>query len=132
MGIDIGGPVGTEIERQHRAFYGVRAVILRREITGPPSHHHAFIQRSTVVDAVWASQSSDAGPLEGWGTDRSRSAVGMDGIEEENGGWPPHLHFQLSRVEPVGCDLPGVVNREEHAQALIDYPDPRLVLGPIY
>jgi len=54
------------------------------------------------------------------------------GKKHENGGWEPHVHFQLSLVEPVVPDLPGVVARADREQALIDYPDPRLVLGALY
>ena len=54
------------------------------------------------------------------------------GDYHENGGWEPHLHFQLSLVEPTTHDLPGVVSPLEREQALRDYPDPRLVLGPLY
>ena len=54
------------------------------------------------------------------------------GDKHENGGWEPHLHFQLSLVEPKTHDLPGVVAPEDREQALLDYPDPRLVLGPLY
>jgi len=35
-------------------------------------------------------------------------------------------------VEPTTHDLPGVVSPLEREQALRDYPDPRLVLGPLY
>ena len=54
------------------------------------------------------------------------------GSEEVNGGWKPHLHLQLSWQEPEGNDMPGVVTIEDREQALLTYPDPRLVLGPIY
>ena len=54
------------------------------------------------------------------------------GAFEENGGWDPHLHFQLSLIEPETHDMPGVVAPEDRDQALRDYPDPRLVLGPLY
>ena len=54
------------------------------------------------------------------------------GDKDENGGWDPHLHFQLSLIEPETHDMPGVVSPEDREQALRDYPDPRLVLGPIY
>jgi len=54
------------------------------------------------------------------------------GAEDENGGWPSHLHFQLSFREPTTHDLPGVVTLSERDQALLDFPDPRLVLGPLY
>ena len=51
----------------------------------------------------------------------------------ENGGWPiPHVHFQLSVKEPATHDMPGVVSAEQRDDARRDYPDPRLVLGPLY
>lgn len=49
-----------------------------------------------------------------------------------NGGWEPHLHFQLSVEDPGEADMPGVVSEEDHRQALERYPDPRLVLGDLY
>lgn len=45
------------------------------------------------------------------------------------GGWPPHVHFQLSWEEPETHDMPGVVSNTQHASALRTYPDPRIVLG---
>lgn len=54
------------------------------------------------------------------------------GSEEVNGGWAPHLHFQLSRDDPGKADMPGVVGDENHEKALNTYPDPRLVVGPLY
>ena len=54
------------------------------------------------------------------------------GDKHENGGWESHLHFQLSIIEPKTHDMPGVIDPNEREMALINYPDPRLVLGPIY
>ena len=54
------------------------------------------------------------------------------GGAHENGGWVPHLHFQLSRERPPVPDLPGVVAPEDHEHALRMYPDPQLVLGRLY
>ena len=58
--------------------------------------------------------------------------IGFFGDESENGGWEPHLHFQLSVIEPETHDLPGVVSMEDRESALRKFPDPRLVLGPLY
>jgi murein DD-endopeptidase MepM/ murein hydrolase activator NlpD len=58
--------------------------------------------------------------------------VGWLGEKQENGGWNPHLHFQLTLIEPTVCDLPGVVREKDRAEAICIYPDPRLVLGPLY
>lgn len=54
------------------------------------------------------------------------------GNSEVNGGWAPHLHFQLSTEDPGEADMPGVVAEEDRTQALEKYPDPRLVLGDLY
>ena len=54
------------------------------------------------------------------------------GDKHENGGWESHLHFQLSINEPETHDMPGVVDPQNRDEALENYPDPRLVLGPIY
>lgn len=54
------------------------------------------------------------------------------GTEEVNGGWAPHLHFQISTEDPGEADMPGVVADEEHEQALQKYPDPRIVMGELY
>lgn len=60
----------------------------------------------------------EAGELAGW-----------LGNEEENGNWPPHLHYQLSRADPGKPDMPGVVSEEEREEALKLYPDPEEVFG---
>jgi murein DD-endopeptidase MepM/ murein hydrolase activator NlpD len=54
------------------------------------------------------------------------------GDQDVNGGWVPHLHFQLSREDPGEADMPGVVAEEDREEALATYPDPRLILGDLY
>lgn len=54
------------------------------------------------------------------------------GAEHENGGWFPHVHFQLSFLRPVNCDMPGVTSKNDLVKSLELYPDPRLVLGNLY
>lgn len=54
------------------------------------------------------------------------------GTAAVNGGWAPHLHFQLSVEDPGEADMPGVVADGERDRALGVYPDPRQVLGNIY
>lgn len=58
--------------------------------------------------------------------------LGTVGTMSENGGWNPHLHFQLSRMVPTTHDLPGVVKKEEREWARHMFPDPRAILGPLY
>ena len=58
--------------------------------------------------------------------------IGAMGDEHENGGWPPHVHIQLSLIEPEVPDLEGVVTPEHREDALKRYPDPRNILGRLY
>ena len=63
---------------------------------------------------------------------RAGQIIGWVGGRSENGGWHPHLHFQLSQIKPEDGDLPGVVTDAERDQALVTFPDPRWVLGPLH
>ena len=132
MGIDIGGPVGTPCmafadgEVSHFGYnpepgdYG-NVVITQHNIGGVSVwalYGHmdaASIKEKTIGQKVSAGEE-----------------IAWFGNYAENGGWEPHLHFQLSLVEPKTHDLPGVVAPDDREQALLDYPDPRLVLGPLY
>lgn len=58
--------------------------------------------------------------------------VGRLGDEAENGGWIPHLHYQLSVNDPGEADMPGVVSDKEHAEALKKYPDPFSIFGKAF
>ena len=132
MGIDIGGPTGTPCmafmdgEISHFGYnpaagdYG-NVVITKHEIG------------SALVWALYGHL--DAASIEGKRIGQKIEAgevIAWFGDFDENGGWEPHLHFQLSLVEPETHDLPGVVASEDREKALRDYPDPRLVLGPLY
>ena len=54
------------------------------------------------------------------------------GTKAENGGWNPHLHFQLSYPQPETYDLPGVVSKNKLEWAKRVFPDPQMVLGSLY
>jgi len=48
---------------------------------------------------------------------------------EENGHWPPHLHFQLMfNMEGMAGDYPGVARFSEKEKCLQNIPDPNLIL----
>ena len=132
MGIDIGGPVGTPCmafadgEVSHFGYnqepgdYG-NVVITQHDIGGTSVWALYGHMDAASIKGKTVGQKVSAGEVIAWFGDR-----------HENGGWEPHLHFQLSLVEPETHDLPGVVAPEDREQALLDYPDPRLVLGPLY
>ena len=58
--------------------------------------------------------------------------LGAFGHEYENGGWAPHVHFQVSLIPPATHDMPGVVSAAQRARARLEYPDPRLIAGMLY
>ena len=132
IGIDIGAPVGTpcmafdEGEISHFGYnaadgdYGY--VIITKHIVG-----------EIPIWALYGHLSADSIKGKKIGQKISRGEViCWMGDRDENGGWESHLHFQLSINEPETHDMPGVVNPENRKTALEKYPDPRLVLGPIY
>lgn len=52
------------------------------------------------------------------------------GSPEVNGGWTPHLHFQIvTDLLNLGCDFPGVARPTHRNVWLSLCPDPNLVLG---
>lgn len=62
---------------------------------------------------------------------RAGEEIGRLGRFDENGNWPPHLHFQISLADPGEADMPGVVAVEAAEAASLVYPDPRTLLGPL-
>lgn len=132
LGIDLGGPIGTPV---FAAFAGVIAqlgympekgdygnvLITEHEIQG----HRLWMLfghlSGTCIESLKLGQEIQAGEL-----------LGHLGAFHENGGWPSHLHFQLSYRRPVTHDLPGVCSLKEREESLAEFPDPRLVLGPLY
>lgn len=156
MGIDIGGPVGTPVHsfwegtvysfgyNSAEGDYG-HTVIIKHVLDGVELYAlHGHLSAASIAGKVY-DQPIQAGEILGWIGDR-----------HENGGWNPHLHFQLSLLPPGeeslpgatepylivskeqalrgerSFDIPGVVSDTDHESALRIYLDPRLVMGPIY
>lgn len=71
--------------------------------------------------------------LEGLGRDktvRRGEPIGRIGVAEVNGGWPPHLHFQLiGDLLGHAGDFPGVGTASRRAVWLSLCPDPNVLLG---
>ncbi len=132
VGIDIGAPAGTEI----RSFYAGKILYLADN--SAPGDYGPTLVTSHQLDGVelfslWGHLHRES--LLTWHEGDSFTAgdlLAKVGTITENGGWPPHLHFQLSLERPMGADLPGVVSEQDLTSALQKYPDPRLVLGPLY
>ena len=132
VGIDIGAPVGEPIHafgpgvvhslgiNDEDGSYGP-TIIVKHELEGKPIwalYGHLSMES---LEMVSGGMKIDEGQV-----------IATVGDKSVNGGWDPHLHFQLSWKEPEVNDMPGVVKRSDREEALALYPDPRLVLGPIY
>lgn len=132
VGIDIGAPVETPV---HAFWDGTIFLFGYNDLPGDYGHviitHHVLGGVSLWALYGHLSAQSIVGLRKGQPI-RSGEVLGAVGSEEENGGWPPHLHFQLSYVEPETHDMPGVVAPAERESALKTYPDPQLVLGRLY
>lgn len=132
IGLDIGGPVGTPVFAPEDGFvhsFGYNAAA--------GDYGHVVVLESVVGDAtVWMlfghlDAATSAFKRQGQHVSRGER-IGAMGAKHENGGWLPHLHFQLALVEPATHDMPGVVSVAQRERALADYPDPRLVAGDLY
>jgi len=132
VGIDIGAPVGTDV---HAFAPGWIECFGYNPADGDYGHTIVTGHRIDGVEIFALYGHLDARSTTGKlaGEEIAIGAViGHVGAEHENGGWPPHVHFQLAWQRPASHDMPGVVTAKELSQALQDYPDPRLVLGPLY
>lgn len=132
VGIDLAAPVGVAVHafadgRVHRLGYNPAAgdygytVVTEHEVEGRAlfALHGHLSARS--CEGLRVGGEIQRGEVFAWIGDR-----------HENGGWNPHLHFQLSWEPPETHDMPGVVRFEERDEALRKFPDPRCVLGPLY
>jgi murein DD-endopeptidase MepM/ murein hydrolase activator NlpD len=132
MGIDLGGPAGIAVHafadgvvlhagtNPAPGDYGPTLVTEHALPGGPLWALHGHLSPASLAHSPVGRRFA-AGAVLGW-----------LGEPADNGGWPPHLHFQLSVERPDTHDLPGVVTRAERAAARARFPDPRRVLGPIY
>ena len=132
MGIDIGAPAGTPV----KSFYDGE-IFLFKYNDQKLDYGYTIITKHQFkgqnIYALYGHLSNSSLKNKKIGQKiYSGEVLAYLGSEEENGGWPPHVHFQLSLIEPKECDLPGVVSEQNHDIALKIFPDPRMVLGKIY
>ncbi len=144
VGIDLGGPVGTPIYAFSDGVIHSFGVNPEDGSYGPTIITQHIVQLPESIGSVIMGPKIKLWALHGHLSIESLDGLkigqkiikgqelGKIGNERENGGWPPHLHFQLCLIKPLVNDLPGVVKLIERDEALEKYPDPRLVLGELY
>jgi murein DD-endopeptidase MepM/ murein hydrolase activator NlpD len=132
VGVDIAAPVGTPVH----AFASGK-VFLFDYNSARGDYGYTLITEHFIEEQKFyalfghLNQKSIETKSRGQAFDRG-DVIAWLGDKHENGGWNPHLHFQLCLVTPSKADLPGVVNQKDLKQALEIYPDPRLILGALY
>jgi murein DD-endopeptidase MepM/ murein hydrolase activator NlpD len=138
LGIDLGGPCGTKV-------YAFDDGVVHSVGYNPEygDYGHVIVIQHTLPSGVqiWAlyghlDQSTlvrRRRRIRAGMTVKKGAVIGRLGDCHENGGWEaPHVHFQLSMSPPETHDMPGASSVEDRPKALLQYPDPRLILGPIY
>ncbi|RYZ19369.1 MAG: peptidase M23 [Chitinophagaceae bacterium] len=130
LGIDIWGPAGTPVFAPldgtvHSVaindFFGDYGgtVILRHEVNGVVFH--------TLYGHL--SHDSTKGKAAGQGI-AAGTQIATFGIPEENGQWPPHLHFQvIINMQGKKGDYHGVCRYSQREQWLENCPDADVILG---
>ena len=132
MGLDIGAPIKTAV----KSFYVGEIFLfaynkLKLDYGYTIITKHRFGNQNMYALYGHLSESSIKDKKIGQKFDPGET-LGFLGNKQENGGWPPHVHFQLSLIKPNECNLPGVVSKKDHKLAQKIFPDPRLVLGELY
>ncbi len=130
LGIDIWGPAGTPVYaplggmvhsykfNDNFGDYGATIILLHQleTISFYTLYGHLSLEDlSKVQEGAYISRGQ---------------VVGHFGKPEENGHWPPHLHFQvIEDIEFKEGDYPGVCKPSEAAYYLLNCPDPTPLLG---
>lgn len=132
MGIDIWVPAGTPVH----AFADGK-ILSARDNANPGDYGPTIVTEHKLgqmtIYALFGHLTRESLHKVVGGKPLHRGEVFTEvGDVQENGGWLPHLHFQLSLERPAEPDMPGVVSEEDHAEALTKWPDPQLVLGRLY
>ncbi len=130
LGIDIWGDAGTVVMAPLDGLVHSFAFNNRAGDYGP-----AVILRHEMDELVFYTlyghlSVSDLDHLQEGLFIKAGDSIGHLGVLEENGQWPPHLHFQLIRdMEGMKGDYHGVCKQSEREHYLANCPDPDLLLG---
>ncbi len=128
LGIDIWGPAGTLVFaplggmvhsfafNDNDGDYGA-TIILLHQLEGIPFYTlygHLRLADLALTAGSYISRGQEFGHF---------------GQPNENGHWPPHLHFQIIRdMELYEGDYPGVCRFSEREKYLSNCPDPLLII----
>ena len=131
LGVDLFADAGTEVrapldgivsivhKNSERLNYG-HLVILRHETNQGDALYTLYGHLAARThDHLRVGQSVSAGETIAW-----------LGVQSENGGWPPHLHFQIILdLLDLGADFPGVGHASKSDVWAALSPDPNRILS---
>ncbi len=129
LGIDVWGAYGTPVFtplggvihsfafNNNYGDYGA-TIILQHDLEGIRFHtlygHVSLKDINGLIEGAYISHGEELAHF---------------GAPEENGGWPPHLHFQvIQNMELMQGDYPGVCKYSEREKYLLNCPDPNGIL----
>jgi murein DD-endopeptidase MepM/ murein hydrolase activator NlpD len=126
LGIDIWAPTGTKIYMPEDGIihssrfnsnyldYGATIIIkLTKEINSAEYLLLGHLSKSSIENIILGN------PM------KKGAQIALLGSEDENGGWPPHLHLQLIRnLQGKKGDYPGLCSEEELPFYSNNCPDP--------
>ena len=144
VGLDIGAPIGTEVFafadgevysmgiNPEAGSYGP-TIITQHELRLPNAVGSSVLSERVKLWVLHGHLSTESLAMVEVGESIiAGQVIATIGNEQETGGWPPHIHIQISLERPVDNDLPGVVKLCDRDDALKKYPDPRLIVGQVY
>ncbi len=132
IGIDIAAPIDTPVHAFDDGIIFIQGYnSLPQDYGGTIITKHRFEDKDLFVLHGHLSFRSLELHKEGERFQKG-DVIGYVGNKDENGGWNPHLHIQLSWKKPETFDMPGVVSLIDRKKALLTYPDPQLILGQLY
>ncbi len=131
LGVDVFAPAGTPICTPSQAV--VRTVDYRHaagDYGGVVVLEHRTPQQQPFFTLYGHLARSVAARLKPGQTIAEGEAFAELGAEEDNGGWPPHLHFQLGLLAwGPDCDWPGVADPDDLETAEALFPNPAALLN---
>jgi len=129
LGVDIWAPAGTSVyaplngiihsfrDNNHFGDYGPTIILM----------HH--LDNLTLFSLYGHLTRGSLNGLRAGQTVQKGDKIGELGNMDENGSWPPHLHFQLMfDMEGNEGDYPGVCAFSDRARYQANIPDPELIL----
>ncbi|HUS86117.1 MAG TPA: aminotransferase class III-fold pyridoxal phosphate-dependent enzyme [Bacteroidales bacterium] len=131
MGIDIFTPAGTSVYSPLDAT--VHSFSIKPE---PLDYGHVIILKHSIDSGLefytlYGHLSRDSiKNMEVGSFIKRGEEFALTGYPSENGGWTPHLHFQvITDLLGLGCDFPGVSSPAQRELWMDFSPDPNLILA---